>query len=599
MTKFNGEILGRLADLTPDEITAALAAIRAEAAEFQGQNPTADVIARTGELAEAAKALTGEQTRRTQAAADFQANMAALTDMTEPPAQKPAEDDKPAADPAKQDAPAREPSPQPQGDPNADKQPGPDQPDNGPAEPGEGDTVTAAAQRRLGSNNTGRPNGAPAAPARKLPQVHFQTTAAVGLKEASPGEQLDREQLYAAFQSRINTVAGTKFSHSRPERFEVATVRAEFPEDRFLSNTDSALQVMDKIDAAVREAQTLLAADNQQALVAAGLCAPLENLYDIEVIGDDDRPVRDALVRFGVDRGGIQWRPSFDGVTQTGGIGVWTEANDQADPLVPKTCAEIDCPSLTDAQVDAIYMCLTFSNMSTRFDPEWMDAIIRAQRVAHARFAENRLLTQLTTASKAVYSTQILGAARDALWTLDHMIAYYRNVHRLRNDVPLRLIAPLWMLNMLRADITYQMVGDGLQALAVTDAQINAWFTARNVNITWHLDGIDPADITTPDPDVVVPAQFYTTLTTGSPVPGFPDAVSTLLFREGDWLHLDGGTLDLGTVRDSTLNGQNRFQTFSESWEGVAFRGIESFQLVLRLNPTGASAATVSTASAS
>lgn len=595
MPKFDGEILGRLADLTPDEITAALAAIRAEAAEFQGQTPTAEVVARTSELAEAARSLTGEQTRRAEAAEAFNANLASLADMTEPPTETPAE-------PAKQEAPAREPSPQPDAQPgggtDTDKDT-PDGDDDAPAEDTGDETVTAAAKRRLGSNNTGTPTGAPATPARKLPQVHFQTTAAVGLKEAAAGEVLDRERLYRSFQSKINTVAGTKFSNVRPERFEVATVRAEYPEARFLSNTDSALQVMDKIDAAVKDAQGIHAGDNQQALVAAGLCAPLENLYDIEVIGDDDRPVRDALVRFGVDRGGIQWRPSFDGVTQTGGIGVWTEANDEANPLVPKTCAEIDCPSLISAQVDAIYQCLTFSNMSTRFDPEWMDAIIRAQRVAHARFAENRLITQLTTASKAVYSTQILGAARDALWTLDHMIAYYRSVHRLRNEVPLRMIAPLWMLNMLRADITYQMVGDGLQSLAITDAEINSWFSARNVNITWHLDGIDPADITTPDPDIVVPAQFYTTLTTGSPVPGFPDAVSTLLFREGDCLHLDGGTLDLGTVRDSTLNGQNRFQTFAESWEGVAFRGIESFQLVLRLNPTGASAATVSTASAS
>lgn len=578
MPKFDGEILGRLADLTPDEITAALAAIRAEAAEFQGQTPTTDVVARTGELAEAARALTGEQTRRTEQDAAFQANLASLAEMTETAAPAaPAEPAEPAA--------VSEPATGPGGETGDE-----------PAEA----AMTASARRPLGSNNTGSPIGAPAAPARKLPQVHFQTTAAVGLQEASAGDVLNREQLYRAFQSKIRTVAGTKFAPgSRPERFEVATIRAEFPESRMLTGTDSALTVMDKIEAAVKEAQDLHASDNQTALVAAGLCAPLQNLYDIEVIGDDDRPVRDALVRFGVDRGGIQWRPSFDGVSQTGGIGVWTEANDEVDPLVPKTCAEIDCPSLTTAQVDAIYQCLTFSNMSTRFDPEWMDAVIRAQRVAHARFAENRILTQITTASKAVYSTQILGAARDALWTLDHMIAYYRNVHRLRNDVPLRMIAPLWMMNMLRADITYQMVGDGLQSLAVTDAEIVSWFAARNVNITWHLDGIDPADITVPDPDIVVPAQFYTTLTTGSAVPGFPDAVSTLLFREGDWLHLDGGTLDLGTVRDSTLNGQNRFQTFAEAWEGTAFRGIESFQLVLRINPTGASAATVSTASAS
>lgn len=585
MPPFDGEILGRLGELTPDEITAALAAIRAEGDSLQGQSPTAEVVARSAELAGFARQLTGETARRAELSSNFSANLAALTELTDPPAAEP----EPASEPAPEIALAEEPETTPE--PDGDTDPA-TEPDGEPA-------VTASARRRLGSNNTGTVPGAGAAP-RVLPQVAFRTTAAVGLRDHQAGEVLDRERLYEAFHNRIVDISSLPTQPGgRPENFTVSTRRAEYPPERHLSRNDTAFEVMRKIETAVAEAQGLHASRNAQALVAAGLCAPLENLYDIEVIGDDDRPVRDALVRFGVDRGGIQFRPALNGVGQTGGIGVWTEANDVADPLVPKTCAEIACPVPTEAQVDAIYQCLTFSNMSTRFDPEFMDSVIRAQRIAHARFAENRLLTQITTASKQVYSTQILGAARDALWALDHMIAYYRNVHRLRNDVPLRLIAPLWMMNMLRADITYQMVGDGLQSLAQTDAEIAAWFTARNVNITWHLDGIDPADITVPDPDIVVPAQFYTTLTTGSAVPGFPDAVSTLLFREGDWLFLDGGTLDLGTVRDSTLNGLNRFQTFAESFEGTAYRGIETFQLVLRINPTGASAATVSTAAAS
>lgn len=574
MPAFDAEVLGRLTELTPDEITASLAAIRAEAESLAGQSPTTEIVARSTELAGFARQLTGETTRRTALAAELSGNLSALTELTEPAAAEP----EPVAEPEPTPAPVAVDTPEPAS-----------QPDDA--------TVTASARRPLGSNNTGTIPGTGLA--RVLPKVAYRTTAATGLKDHDAGATLTRTELYDAFGTRIRDIASLPGRTSRPEKYSVSTMRAEYPPERHLSSADSSLVNMAKIEAAVRGAQKLHATQNQGALVAAGLCAPLENLYDIEVIGDDDRPVRDALVRFGVDRGGIQWRPALNGVGQTGGIGVWTEANDQADPLVAKTCAEIACPGLTEAQVDAIYQCLTFSNMSTRFDPEFMDSVIRAQRIAHARFAENRLLTQLTTASKAVYSTQILGAARDALWTLDHMIAYYRNVHRLRNDVPLRLIAPLWMLNMLRADITYQMVGDGLQSLAITDAEITRWFSERNVNITWHLDGIDPADITVPDPDIVVPAQFYTTLTTGSAVPGFPDAVSTLLFREGDWLFLDGGTLDLGTVRDSTLNGLNRFQTFAESFEGTAYRGIETFQLVLRINPTGASAATVSTSAAS
>lgn len=581
MPPFDGEILGRLSELTPDEISAALAAIRAEGESLQGQAPTTEVVQRSTELVGFTRQLTGEVARRAELAGSFASNLDALATLTEPPAvTEPAPVETPTLAPAAAvDQP--EPAPEPDGD---------------TTEPATEPAVTASARRRLGSNNTGTAPGT--GPVRVLPQVAHRTTAAVGLRTHAAGDVLDREGLYEAFHARIQdtTVPGGKTT--RPERYSVGVRRAEYPAERYLGRNDTAFEVMGKIERAVAEAQGMHATANSQSLTAAGLCAPLENLYDIEVIGDTGRPVRDALVRFGVDRGGIQYRPSIDGVTQTGGIGVWTEANDEASPLVAKTCVEIACPGLTTAQVDAIYQCLTFSNMSTRFDPEFMDSIVRAALVAHDRFAENRLLTQITTASKVVYSAQILGAARDALFALDHMIAYYRNVHRLSADVPLRLIGPLWMQNQLRADVTYQMVGDGLQSLAVTDAMIASWFAERNINITWHLDGINPADITVPTPDIVVPAQFYTSLVTESPVPPFPAAVSTLLFREGDWLFLDGGTLDLGTVRDSTLNGLNRFQTFSESFEGTAFRGIESFELVLQLKPTGASAATVSTAAA-
>jgi hypothetical protein len=135
------------------------------------------------------------------------------------------------------------------------------------------------------------------------------------------------------------------------------------------------------------------------------------------------------------------------------------------------------------------------------------------------------------------------------------------------------------------------MVGDGLVSLAVADEEMARWFAVRNVNITWHLDGINPPDVDLAT-DIVTPNQFYALLATNSPVPGFPTPVSTILFREGDWLYLDGGTLDLGVVRDSTLNGENRFQTFSESFETTAFRGVESIHLVLQVQPTGESAAT-------
>jgi hypothetical protein len=236
--------------------------------------------------------------------------------------------------------------------------------------------------------------------------------------------------------------------------------------------------------------------------------------------------------------------------------------------------------------------------MSTRFDPEQMDASIRAQEIAHARFAENKLLSQLRAGSKALYTTKLLGAARDLVVTLDKLQAYYRSVHRLAENQALRAILPRWARDLLRADVARQMVGDGLVTLAVADAVIDDWFRARNVNVTWHLDGLGTRTLTVPAPDVVIPNQDYTALAAEAAVPGFPDNTEMFLFQEGSWLYLDGGELNLGLVRDSDLNARNRFQTFSESFEIAANRGLESMVIALELQPIGGSAATISTASA-
>jgi hypothetical protein len=90
--------------------------------------------------------------------------------------------------------------------------------------------------------------------------------------------------------------------------------------------------------------------------------------------------------------------------------------------------------------------------------------------------------------------------------------------------------------------------------------------------------------------------QFYGAFTDNGAVPNWPGTVETLLWREGDMLHLDGGTLDIGVVRDSTLNQVNRYKQFSESFEGVAHRGVECIRLVSELAPTGMTAGTADTA---
>ncbi len=46
-------------------------------------------------------------------------------------------------------------------------------------------------------------------------------------------------------------------------------------------------------------------------------------------------------------------------------------------------------------------------------------------------------------------------------------------------------------------------------------------------------------------------------------------------------------------VRDSTLNKTNDFQMFSETFEKAIFRGHESIEIAMKLDPTGTSVGSV------
>jgi len=376
------------------------------------------------------------------------------------------------------------------------------------------------------------------------------------------------------------------YQAARPgTRMPVLTVDVEYPENRVLGASIES------------NFEKIRAVTSPDALVAAGgLCAPLETLYDIEVIGSTARPIRDALARFAVERGGIQYRPASSAAAAVNGAGVWTLEDDEAadgSGGAVKDCYVVDCPGVEDATVQAIYSCLEFSNITARFDPESTTANVREGLIAHARIAERELYRQMAALSKAVQANpQEVGATRHILGEMDKLVAYYRDRHRLDESVSLSWMAPQWLRNMMRADIAYQMAaGDWEAALGVADGMLAGFFQRRGVAPVWFLDGNPDAETVS---GISIPQQTYDDLAAGGTIPAFPSPVDTLLYTSGSFLFLDGGSLDLGLVRDSQLNSRNRYQQFSETFEGVAFRGVEALRPVFDVCPTGSSSGTVS-----
>jgi hypothetical protein len=323
-----------------------------------------------------------------------------------------------------------------------------------------------------------------------------------------------------------------------------------------------------------------------QAITAAGgLCAPVEVRYDIFGLGEvDSRPVKDALAGFNAARGGIRYLTSPTIADLDGASSLWTLQDDidaatagAPDPVKP--CLRVACGDEVTVYTDAIPLCLTFGNLNARAYPELVRRHNELALVQHARYAETRLLTRIGALSTAVTTTRKIGATADLLASVDRAVSAYRNRHRMAPNAPLRMMAPEWLRALLRADLAYRMPGDGIDnSFAIADATIAAFFRTRNVNISWFLDGET--------------GQVFSAQTAGSLL-DFPDNVIWYLFSEGTFLFLDGGTLDLGLVRDSTLIGTNDYKTFVETFEGVAKVGIESLRVTSRLEPTGMAGGTV------
>ena len=344
------------------------------------------------------------------------------------------------------------------------------------------------------------------------------------------------------------------------EQHIVASITTSYPEDRTL--TQDAEANWDKIQAVA----------SPEAMVASGgHSAPFTVKYDIFGIGTTERPVRDCLPRFQADRGGIRFITPPVLSDYDNAVGVWTNVVDTAPDTATKASLTVSAATENTVATDAVTLQLQFGNLMTRAYPELIARHNELGLIQHAREAETQILSRLTTLSTAVTSTSLIGMGRDFLVQLGRAAAQYRGRHRLPADFPLRAIIPAWVKDAMAADLTLSAPGDNTMNAY---GEIDGYIAARGINPCYTVDG---------------------SAMTGSQGSGamneFTDTFVWYLFAEGTFLFLDGGTLDLGIIRDSTLVGTNDYKMFVETFEGVAKVGVESLKVTSTINVNGAAAA--------
>ena len=384
-------------------------------------------------------------------------------------------------------------------------------------------------------------------------------TAGADIPGYTAGAQMkDSNEIAEAMASRLHGLRRVKGGDG--EQHIVASITTKYPESRVLTqDTDSNVT---KIKAVA----------SPEALVASGgHSAPFEVKYDVFGLGTTDRPIRDSLPRFAADRGGIRYIVPPVLSSYGDAVGVWTNEVDTNPGTDTKSSLTITAATETTVATDAVTLQLQFGNLMTRAYPELIARHNELALIQHAREAEQYLAGKLTAGSTAVTTTSLIGVARDFLVQVGRAAVAMRSRHRLSPDQKLRVIAPAWIKDAMVADLTLAMPGD---ATMNATGEIDGYLAARGVDITYSHD-----------------LNVYGSQSGSAALNEFQDTFTWYIFAEGTFLFLDGGTLDLGIIRDSSLVGTNDYKMFVETFEGIAKIGVESLVVTSTISVNGVAAA--------
>ena len=145
----------------------------------------------------------------------------------------------------------------------------------------------------------------------------------------------------------------------------------------------------------------------------------------------------------------------------------------------------------------------------------------------------------------------------------------YRTTYGMSRDAVLDVVLPAWVPDALLADA---IARDSTTEYGDIRGKIDGLFNSLRLRPQWVYDLDDQTD-------------------------GDLENVATvIMYAPGTVIELDGGTLDLGVVRDSTLNASNNYQTFVEPFVGWCVPGHEIRTMSIEVCPSGGTGARVSIA---
>lgn len=321
----------------------------------------------------------------------------------------------------------------------------------------------------------------------------------------------------------------------------------------------------------------------QQALVASGhACAEYAPSYEFFRLAEPQNPFEQGTNVVQAPRGGINYIVPPSVAAAAGAIDISDQDRNFATSFVqfdagPKACITVTCPNTSSAEVSAVSQCVTFDNLNYKVFPEQVSAFLEDVAVQFTSVKEVFYLDYVNSNSTAVTGDYCYGFSRSLLYDWTTAVVAYRKRHGMASDASMTIAAPDWAREAIKLD----MALDGYQGLSywdITDSVLNAALSARHIDAIWYND----------NPTSVSPNQKWNAAQGVGALNAWPTKVKAFIYAPGTFVRLDGGTLDVGLVRDSTLNRTNDLQLFMEEWIGIAKLGFESVGLLSTLCISGA-----------
>jgi hypothetical protein len=358
------------------------------------------------------------------------------------------------------------------------------------------------------------------------------------------------------------------------------------------------------------EAVELHGKRNEEWLAADGsFCAPVTPDYNFCDLSDGVfdlfqaslpvvRPIR-GRVQYMVTPTNDQFYDQWGGIednTTVEGVGtLFTEADsiavDAADDATWKQCIEVDCPDQGPvAELEAHYTCVEWKHFTWKAYPEYIDLYTRKSLQAHLLKESHHLLqTVQGLAESPAYNIEAFpGSVSGFFSAIDVHVTAYRDAFWLRREQVLDVVFPRWVLNMLRAALARRADADEIAALRATDQLITSLFGELNLRVNfvtgWQRVGQHTNGAGTPVSPVIPLTNTNTWPSTFDMLVWVPGSV--VLLQDASW------NIGIERLRDTTLQRQNKYSLFAETFYGIGQPCPYPVQeLTVEFCPTGASSA--------